>query len=218
MIYGVSDPAVVEFGEVVCAPLYVVREDMISWPTRGPNVDQTIGSTMRSVVAAGVKNACKRARSEALVVRRRCPRLGLSRRRSRVRVPSLPSLFKPFLTCRRPERLHGPSFWSGLVRSQSRTSPPSAAARCSPTCSRHLAVSNSWTYRSMVVEGRAPICRCTPTGSRPLWARCDPYVCRRSWNVSFATLVGVEAAPLRGVVEPAGRDVAVVHRAARWWS
>ena len=40
----------------------------------------------------------------------------LSRRRSRVRVPSLPSLFKPFLGRRRPERVPGPSLRSEFVR------------------------------------------------------------------------------------------------------
>jgi hypothetical protein len=37
----------------------VVHEDKISWPTRGPNVDSTIGSTMRSGGGVRAKNACK---------------------------------------------------------------------------------------------------------------------------------------------------------------
>jgi hypothetical protein len=37
----------------------VVHEDKISWPTRGPNVDSTIGSTMRSGAYARAENACK---------------------------------------------------------------------------------------------------------------------------------------------------------------
>ena len=49
----------------------------------------------------------------------------LSRRRSRVRVPALPSLFKPFLDARRPERVPGPSLRSEFVRFS--LGPPSAA-------------------------------------------------------------------------------------------
>ena len=41
---------------------------------------------------------------------------GLSRRRSRVRVPSLPLLFKPFPGLRGPERLLGPTLRSEFVR------------------------------------------------------------------------------------------------------
>jgi hypothetical protein len=67
----------------------VVHEDKISWPTRGPNVGWTIGSTMR----------CRPASLKSLQmwlfrgVRRRAswrPTRPVTRR-SRVRVPSLPS-------------------------------------------------------------------------------------------------------------------------------
>ena len=68
----------------------VVTPDNISWPTRGPNVDATIGSTMRSRGGLRAKSTCNWSHSEELVAGRRCARLGLSRRRSRVRVPSLP--------------------------------------------------------------------------------------------------------------------------------
>jgi hypothetical protein len=37
----------------------VVYRGKISWPTRGPNVDQTIASTMRREVGVGAKSACK---------------------------------------------------------------------------------------------------------------------------------------------------------------
>ena len=37
----------------------VVSEGKISWPTRGPNVGQRIGSTMRSGANPGTKSACK---------------------------------------------------------------------------------------------------------------------------------------------------------------
>jgi hypothetical protein len=36
----------------------VVSEDKISWPTRGPNIDRTIGSTMRRGLGDGQKSAC----------------------------------------------------------------------------------------------------------------------------------------------------------------
>ncbi len=69
----------------------VVMLDNILWLTRGPNVYWTIGSTMRSTGGAQAKSTCKWHGSEAFAVRCRGARLGLSRRRSRVRVPSLPS-------------------------------------------------------------------------------------------------------------------------------
>jgi hypothetical protein len=53
-----DDDRLVDFG----VPGYewqVFSYDNISWPTRGPNVDWTIGSTMRGRVAAGHKSACK---------------------------------------------------------------------------------------------------------------------------------------------------------------
>jgi hypothetical protein len=65
------------------------------WPTRGPNADLTFGSTMRGGGDLGVKEPCKWNCSEGFVAGRRCARLGLSRRRSRVRVPSLPPLDVP---------------------------------------------------------------------------------------------------------------------------
>jgi hypothetical protein len=71
------------------SPARVVDEDRISWPTRGPNVGWTIGSTMRCRPASRAKKSCKCGCSEAFVAGRRGARLGLSRRRSRVRVPSL---------------------------------------------------------------------------------------------------------------------------------
>jgi hypothetical protein len=73
----------------------VLHEDKISWPTRGPNVGWTIGSTMRRRPASRAEKPCKSGRSEELVAARRGARLGLSRRRSRVRVPSLPLRFSP---------------------------------------------------------------------------------------------------------------------------
>jgi hypothetical protein len=48
----------------------VVHEDNILWPTRGPNVDGTIGSTMRSGVGVGAQSACKSARSAEFVAKR----------------------------------------------------------------------------------------------------------------------------------------------------
>jgi hypothetical protein len=72
------------------ARLVVVHEDKISWPTCGPNTDSTIGSAMRSGGGIREKSACKLSRSETVVAGCRCARVGLSRRRSRVRVPSLP--------------------------------------------------------------------------------------------------------------------------------
>jgi hypothetical protein len=80
---------------LACIGTGVVCEDKSSWPTRGPNAGETIGSTLRSRANRRRKSACKCGRSEAFVVGRRCARLGLSRRRSRVRVPSLPSLEVP---------------------------------------------------------------------------------------------------------------------------
>ncbi len=60
------------------------------WPTRGPNADLTFGSTMRGGGYLDVKEPCKWGRSEWFVGGRRRARFGLSRRRSRVRVPSCP--------------------------------------------------------------------------------------------------------------------------------
>jgi hypothetical protein len=42
--------------------------DKISWPIRGPNAGQAIGSTMRSAASRGTKSACKWGRSKAFVV------------------------------------------------------------------------------------------------------------------------------------------------------
>jgi hypothetical protein len=39
--------------------MLVVTPDNISWPTRGPNVDATIGSTMRSRGGIRAKSTCK---------------------------------------------------------------------------------------------------------------------------------------------------------------
>src|SRR5262249_55168181 len=69
-------------------PRDVVHDDKISWPTRGPNVDWTLGSTMRSEAGAGAKSACKEARSEAWVAKRHCARPGRTRMRTRVRGPA----------------------------------------------------------------------------------------------------------------------------------
>ena len=45
----------------------VVHQDKIPWPTRGPNVAWTTGSTMRKRGDVTAKSACKRARLGALV-------------------------------------------------------------------------------------------------------------------------------------------------------
>jgi hypothetical protein len=58
--------------------------------TRGPNVDWTIGSIMRSGDDRREKRPCKWGSSRVFVGRCRCARLGLSGRRSRLRAPSLP--------------------------------------------------------------------------------------------------------------------------------
>src|SRR6266516_85670 len=55
----------------------------------GPNVGLGIGSTVRSCRGVTPRSACESPRSDAFVATRREPRLVLSRRRSRVRVPSL---------------------------------------------------------------------------------------------------------------------------------
>ena len=73
----------------------LVTPDNISWPTRGPNVDATVGSSMRSRGGLKGKSTCKWGHSEEFFAGRRRARLGLSRRRSRVRVPSLPPLKVP---------------------------------------------------------------------------------------------------------------------------
>ena len=74
----------------------VVHEGKIPWPTRGPNVGLTIGSTMPRGAASELEKRLQiEAARQSSSSSRRCARLGLSRRRSRVRVPSLPSLNKP---------------------------------------------------------------------------------------------------------------------------
>src|SRR6266478_678926 len=68
----------------------VVEDDKIWWPTRGPNVDSTIGSTTRSGGSFSAKSACKCPRSETIAAGRRGAQLachaggrGFESRRSR---------------------------------------------------------------------------------------------------------------------------------------
>ena len=63
-----------------------------SWPKRRLN-----DSLNHAKWSFDARSPCKRDRSETFVARRHCVCLGLSRRRSRVRVPSLPSFHHPFL-------------------------------------------------------------------------------------------------------------------------
>ena len=72
---------------------------MAAWPTRGPNAVSRIYGAMRYDRRTGAKSSCKSHSLCRPVAARRDARIGLSRRRSRVRVPSLPPskcLQRPF--------------------------------------------------------------------------------------------------------------------------
>jgi hypothetical protein len=97
----------------------VVYIDRFPWTTHDPNVDWTIRSIMRSEGDVQAESSCKCRRAEQFIVERPGARFGLSRRRSRVRVPSLPvCLTQSDRSARRRHRDEGARRLDGQSRCQ----------------------------------------------------------------------------------------------------